>query len=74
MLVMRQRVGQTILIGDDVQIEILEVGGNRVKLGVTAPKHIKVQRKEAELTRQENVAASQADLTPFLDRWKLNST
>ena len=69
MLVMRQRIGQTILIGD-VEVEILDISANRVKLGISGPKHVLVQRKEAELTRQENLAAAQPDLSA-LQGWTL---
>ena len=59
MLVMRRRAGDAILIGDDIQIEVIEVSPNRVKLGIVAPAHMAVTRKEVVTTRQQNVAASQ---------------
>lgn len=58
MLVIRRRSGETLLIGDEVEIEILETGSSQVKLGIRAPKHVLVLRKEIQITGQENLAAS----------------
>jgi carbon storage regulator len=58
MLVIRRRAGETLLIGDEVEIEILETGSSQVKLGIRAPKHVIVLRKEIQITGQENVLAS----------------
>jgi carbon storage regulator len=59
MLVIRRRAGEALLIGDDVEIEVLDTGGSQVKLGIRAPKHVVVLRKEIQITGQQNVAASQ---------------
>ena len=64
MLVLRRRAGQSILIGDDIEIEIIESGPARVKVGVHAPRAVSVQRKETKLVRDRNLAA--AALPPFL--------
>jgi carbon storage regulator len=69
MLVMRRREGEAIQIGDSVEVRILAVNGSRVKIGITAPRLIKVQPKEVELVRAENQAAariSQADAANIL--------
>jgi carbon storage regulator len=58
MLVIRRRSGETLLIGDDVEIEILETGTSHVKLGIRAPKQVLVLRKEIQITGQENLAAA----------------
>jgi carbon storage regulator len=58
MLVIRRRSGEALLIGDEVEIEILETGGSHVKLGIRAPKHVIVLRKEIQITGQQNLAAS----------------
>ena len=58
MLVMRRRAGESLLIGDDIEIEILEVGPTRVKLGIVAPANRAITRKEVILTRSENLTAS----------------
>ena len=58
MLVVRRRVGETILVGDEVEIEIIEISRSRVKLGVRAPCNISVIRKETLAVSQENQLAS----------------
>ena len=58
MLVIRRRAGQAILIGADIEIQIIELGPNRVKLGITAAPHVQVMRKEAQLTREQNQLAA----------------
>jgi carbon storage regulator len=59
MLVIRRRSGEALLIGDDIEIEILDVGSSQVKLGIRAPKEVIVLRKEIQITAQQNLAASQ---------------
>lgn len=68
MLVMRRRAGESLLLGPDIEIEILEVGPTRVKLGITAPAHLAIARKEVLLTRDQNLTASQ-NQKPELIAW-----
>lgn len=58
MLVIRRRAGEALLIGDDIEIEILEIAGSQVKLGIRAPKLVSVLRKEIQIAGQQNLAAS----------------
>jgi carbon storage regulator len=58
MLVIRRRAGETLLIGDEIEVEILETGSSHVKLGIRAPKHVIVLRKEIQITGQQNLAAA----------------
>jgi carbon storage regulator len=58
MLVIRRRTGEAIRIGADVEIEVIECLGNRVKLGVRAPRAIPVWRAEQKATREQNIAAA----------------
>ncbi|MDY7565837.1 carbon storage regulator CsrA [Pseudomonas sp. RTC3] len=46
MLILTREVGETFSIGDDITVQILSVNGNQVRLGITAPKHIKINRAE----------------------------
>lgn len=46
MLILTRSITQTIRIGDDIEIAILRVKGNQVRVGVTAPAHITVHREE----------------------------
>lgn len=48
MLVLSRRVGESIIIDDRIEVTILEVGHNRVKIGVCAPKNLSIHRKEVE--------------------------
>jgi len=45
-LILTRRVGETVMIGDDVTVTVLRVKGNQVRLGVNAPKTVSVQREE----------------------------
>ena len=58
MLVIRRRAGEALLIGADIEIEILDTSGSHVKLGIRAPKQVVVLRKEIQITGQQNLAAS----------------
>ena len=58
MLVMQRREGESILIGDDVEIRILAINGSRVKVGIAAPRSIPVLAREVHLVRAENIAAA----------------
>ena len=46
MLILTRRVGETLMIGDDVQVTVLGVKGNQVRIGVNAPKEVSVHREE----------------------------
>lgn len=46
MLILTRRIGETLMIGDEVSSTVLGVKGNQVRLGIDAPKHIAVLRKE----------------------------
>ena len=58
MLIMWRREGQSLFVGEGVEIEVLDVRSNRVRLGIVAPKTVSVVRGEARLTREENFVAA----------------
>ncbi len=70
MLVLARRVNDSIVIGDNIEIVVVEIKGDQVKLGVKAPKEVKVFRGEIHAAIQkENVAAADSTLPPDLDRF-----
>lgn len=46
MLILTRKVGESLLIGDDISVTILNIRGNQVKIGVEAPKDVSVHREE----------------------------
>jgi carbon storage regulator len=46
MLILTRRVGETLMVGDDVTVTVLGVKGNQVRIGVNAPKDVAVHREE----------------------------
>jgi carbon storage regulator len=65
MLMMTRRAGQKIVLGDDITIEVVEVAGNTVRLGVNAPRSVPVYREEIwTAVRAENEAAATATQLP----------
>lgn len=57
MLVLTRRIGETIRIGDDITVTILEVKGNQVRVGIAAPREVSVHREEVYLRVEAEKAA-----------------
>ncbi len=65
MLVLSRRKDETIMIGDNVEITIVDVKGDTVRVGITAPRSFSVHRKEIyEAIQAENIAAAQQQAVP----------
>ncbi|MFZ9669844.1 MAG: carbon storage regulator CsrA [Solirubrobacterales bacterium] len=60
MLVLTRKVEESILIGDDIEIMVLGVSGDKVRIGINAPREIEVFRKEVKDARDHDGAASEA--------------
>jgi carbon storage regulator len=58
MLVFRRKAGEAVMLDGRIEVLVLEIAGNRVKLGFTAPAEVVVMRKEVVLTRDENRRAA----------------
>jgi carbon storage regulator len=68
MLVLRRRAGDSLMIGGEIEVEILEITPTRVKLGILAPDNVTVVRKEVHLTREQNITAARK-LDPQAVSW-----
>jgi len=63
MLVLSRKVNESIIIGENIEIMVVEVKGDQVKLGINAPKNISLYRGEIfEAIQKENIEASQSHL------------
>ena len=58
MLIMSRRQGESILIGDDIEIVIAHIGRSRVRVGIRAPRQLTVVAQEIKLVGEENRAAA----------------
>lgn len=68
MLIITRRPGEKLMVGDDVVIEVIEVSGNSVRIGIAAPKSIPVYREEIySAVKEENIGAATADATQLPD-------
>ena len=65
MLILTRRVGETLMIGDEVTVTVLGVKGNQVRIGVNAPKDIAVHREEIyERIKREQDSAAHGSVPP----------
>lgn len=61
MLILTRKAGQSLVLGDDVVVTVLEVDGDRVKLGIAAPQSVRILRQElCEAVREANLAAKRS--------------
>ena len=62
MLVLSRQRDETIMIGDDIEITVVDIRGEKVRLGINAPAHVAVHRKEVyEAIKREHQAAGNGD-------------
>jgi len=72
MLILSRKINEKIMIGDDISISIIEIRGDQVRIGVDAPKTVKVFRQEVfDAIKAENKAA--AESTPVFPELDLGS-
>lgn len=70
MLIITRKAGEKIMLGDDVTVEIIEVSGSSVRIGIAAPRSLPVYREEIwDAVKRENAAsAASADAVPPSDK------
>ncbi|NRA60901.1 MAG: carbon storage regulator CsrA [Psychrobium sp.] len=61
MLILTRRVGETLMVGDEVTVTVLGVKGNQVRIGVNAPKEVAVHREEIYQRIQQEKAANEGN-------------
>ncbi len=68
MLIVTRRAGEKIMLGDDISVQVMEIVGNQVRIGIQAPKSVPVYREEIwEAVKAENQAAADAALDELPD-------
>jgi carbon storage regulator len=72
MLVITRQPGSSILIGEDIKVTILEVSGDKIKIGIDAPKSVRIMRSEVLDTVKANLEADQSVKTQALESLKEN--
>ena len=65
MLALARKSGQSIMIGNDIEITLLEIKGDQVKLGISAPKSVPIYRKEiyAQIQEENKSAGKEIDIS-----------
>jgi carbon storage regulator len=73
-LIITRRPGERIMLGDDVVVEVVEVSGSSVRLGIAAPRSVPIYREEIwEAVKEENAAAAAADVDHFPNPLPVNA-
>lgn len=63
MLILTRKLGETIAIGDDIKITILDLGGKQLRIGIEAPRNVAVHRGEIyRIIQEQNVQAAANDI------------
>lgn len=70
MLVLTRKPGETLMLGEDIQVKIVSVDSDQVKIGIEAPRALKIYRREVyEAIQQENEAALNVTDIDILKEW-----
>lgn len=69
MLILTRKVNERVIIGDSIEVSIVEIRGDQVKLGIAAPRHVKVFRHEVyQAIQEENLRAVESGSGPALPK------
>ena len=72
MLILTRKIGESIIIGDDIVIKVVETGKNSIRIGIDAPKEVSVLRQEVfESIQQANIMSSKGEKTDITKAAKL---
>lgn len=72
MLILTRKIGESIVIGDDIIVKVVETGKNSIRIGIDAPREISVLRQEVfEAIQRENILSSQQDKLDITNAAKL---
>ncbi|MFU0782863.1 MAG: carbon storage regulator CsrA [Thermoanaerobacterium thermosaccharolyticum] len=61
MLILTRKIGQSLIIGDDIEVKVVGIDGENIKIGISAPKDVSVMRKELLEVKDENKKAALID-------------
>ncbi|MCR4291067.1 MAG: carbon storage regulator CsrA [Candidatus Scalindua sp.] len=68
MLILTRKLGESIIIDENVQISVVEINKNNIKIGVNAPKELTIYREEVFLKiKEENTHSSSSGIIDFID-------
>ncbi len=69
MLALARKINQSIMIGNDVEITLLEIKGDQIKIGIKAPKNVPIYRKEiyAQIQEENKSAGQEVDVNKIRD-------
>jgi carbon storage regulator len=66
MLVLNRKIGESLIIGDNIEIKILEIQDGKIKIGIEAPREVSILRKEVyDAVKAENEASVNSDINIF---------
>lgn len=72
MLVLSRKKGESIMIGDQIEVKVLAIDGDQVKIGIVAPKSVNVHRSEIfDAIQQQNKEALNATVPDFMKQLKM---
>ncbi|MGV8056610.1 MAG: carbon storage regulator CsrA [Smithellaceae bacterium] len=70
MLILTRKLGESITIGDDIKITLLDVKGKYIRIGIEAPRNVAVHRQEVyQLIQEQNIEASQHEDQKAQEIW-----
>lgn len=69
MLALARKVNQSIMIGNDIEVTLLEIKGDQIKIGINAPKNVPIYRKEiyAQIQEENKSAVQEVDVAKIRD-------